>query len=154
MDFRTTVEKQVFGVRVSALMIKDEQIYLAKSPQDQYYLVGGAILVNEETEMAIKREVKEELGIDVLVNQLAFVVENRFNLQDKDYHQMEFLYRVTPLSRLVTTIIEDSQERTGHWVPLDDLDKIDLNPAFLKKELKNWDEQLKHVVYTERKEIK
>lgn len=149
MDFRTTVEKQVFGVRVSALIIKDEQIYLAKSPKDKYYLVGGAILVNEETEEAIKREVKEELGVNVLVNQLAFIVENHFHLEDKDYHQIEFLYRVTPLSQLSTTIIEDSQERTCHWVPLDDLDPIDLNPACLKSQLKNWDGQLKHIIHTE-----
>lgn len=149
MDFRTTVEKQVFGVRVSALIIKDEQIYLAKSPQDQYYLVGGVILVNEETEEAIKREVKEELGIDVLVNQLAFVVENHFNLENKQYHQIEFLYRVTPQSQLNTTIIEDSQERTCHWVLLDDLDKIDLNPAFLKEELANWQGQVKHIIHKE-----
>lgn len=149
MDFRMTVDKQVFGVRVSALIIQDEQIYLTKSPQDQYYLVGGAILVNEETEEAIKREVKEELGIDVLVNQLAFVVENRFNLESRKYHQIEFLYHVTPLSQLNTTIIEDSQERTCHWVSLDDLDKIDLNPAFLKEELQNWQGQVKHIIHKE-----
>lgn len=49
MDFRTRIGEQSFGVRASALIIKDEKIYLAKSPKNEYYLLGGAILVNELT---------------------------------------------------------------------------------------------------------
>lgn len=75
MDFRTRIGEQSFGVRALALIIKDEKIYLAKSPKNEYYLLGGAILVNELTEDAIIREMKEELNIDIEVKQLAFVVE-------------------------------------------------------------------------------
>lgn len=45
---------------------------------------------------------KEEIGIDVEVGPLAFIVENQFTLQEKSYHQIEFLYLVTPLSEPVT----------------------------------------------------
>ncbi len=43
MDFHTKVDQNSFGVRVSALMLKEDKLYLAKSPKDEYYLLGGAI---------------------------------------------------------------------------------------------------------------
>lgn len=146
MDFRTKVARNSFGVRVSALMVKDHKIYLAKTPKEAYYLLGGAILVNEMTEEAIKREVHEELGIDVVVGQLAFVVENQFALEGIDYHQIEFHYFVTPLTEPNSEIEEGDQIRQCEWISLDSLDSVNLNPAFLKTELKNWNGQVKHIV--------
>jgi 8-oxo-dGTP pyrophosphatase MutT (NUDIX family) len=73
MDFRTKTNEYSFGVRVSALMIEDDKIYLAKSPNDEYYLLGGAIFVNELTKDAIRREIKEEVGADSEVGSLACV---------------------------------------------------------------------------------
>lgn len=57
-DFRFRTDQQVCGVRATALIIRDNHIYLAKSPLGTYYPIGGAILVGETTEEAVKREVK------------------------------------------------------------------------------------------------
>lgn len=146
MDFRTKVNHHSFGVRVSALMLKEDKLYLAKSPKDEYYLLGGAILVNELTETAIQREIYEEVGIQIEVGQLAFVVENHFSLENTEYHQIEFHYVVTPLSSPNSKMEEGGQIRRCEWVSLNELDNINLNPAFLKKALINWDGQLKHIV--------
>lgn len=147
MDFRTRIGEQSFGVRVSALIVKNEKIYLAKSPKNEYYLLGGAILVNELTEDAITREMKEELGINIEVEKLAFVIENHFSLALTDHHQIEFLYLVNPLSDLNNEKIQEGgQIRTCEWVSFKELDKINLNPKFLKTALKNWDGQIKHFV--------
>lgn len=146
MDFRTRIGEQSFGVRASALIIKDEKIYLAKSPKNEYYLLGGAILVNELTEDAIIREMKEELNIDIEVKQLAFVVENQFSLDLTKHHQIEFLYLVNPLSDLNKEIYEGGQKRMCEWISFEELSKINLNPSFLKITLKNWNGQVKHFV--------
>lgn len=87
---------------------------------------------------------KEEIGIDVEVGPLAFIVENQFTLQEKSYHQIEFLYIVTPLSNPAPNLEEGNSIRQCEWVTFADLEKLDLNPAFLKTELANWDGQLKH----------
>lgn len=103
-------------------------------------------IVNELTETAIKREIYEEVGIQIEVGQLAFVVENHFSLENTDYHQIEFHYVVTPLSSPNSKMEVGGQIRWCEWVSLNELDNINLNPAFLKKALINWDSQLKHIV--------
>lgn len=146
MDFRTKIDNTSFGVRVSALLLKDNKIFLAKSPKGEYYLISGAILVGESTEDAVRREVKEEIGIDIEVGELAFVVENQFTIEQTAYHQIEFHYVVTPLSEPHSEMEEGGQRRCCEWVPVDRIGEINLNPAFLKRELSIWDGQIKHFI--------
>ncbi|MGT2926453.1 NUDIX hydrolase [Streptococcus cuniculipharyngis] len=146
MDFRTRTDQQVFGVRATGLLVKDEQVYLAKSPEGKYYTLGGAIQIGETTEEAVKRELKEEIGIDVEVGPLAFVVENQFELDGTAFHQIEFCYLVSPLSDPASYLEEGQSTRQCEWVAFADLEKLNLNPAFLKTELAAWDGQLKHVI--------
>ena len=77
-DFRTKVENTVFGVRATALILQNGKLLVTKD-EGKYYTIGGAIQVNERTEDAVVREVKEELGVKAQAGQLAFVVENVLN---------------------------------------------------------------------------
>ena len=61
-DFRTKIGSTVFGVRATALIVKDNRLFVIED-EDGCYTIGGAIQVNETTEDAVVREVKEELGI-------------------------------------------------------------------------------------------
>lgn len=74
-DFRTKVDNTVFGVRATALILQNRKLLVTKD-KGKYYIIGGAIQVNEKTEDAVVREVKEELGVKSQAGQLAFVVEN------------------------------------------------------------------------------
>ena len=76
-DFRTKVGNTVFGVRATALILQRRKLLVTKE-KGKYYTIGGAIQVNESTEDAVVREVREELGVKAQAGQLAFVVENRF----------------------------------------------------------------------------
>lgn len=145
MDFRTKRDNQVFGVRATALIIKDGKILLAKH-QDSYHTIGGAIEVNEKTADAVLRETKEELGIVAKVNHLAFVVENYFSVGEVDFHNVEFHYIVAPVGEVPQVMTEASHSYPCDWLPIEDLDKYDVRPDFLKTELKNWDEQVKHII--------
>ena len=42
----------------------------------------------EDAEKALAREMQEELGVDVCVDRLLWVVENFFNYQDNPYHEL------------------------------------------------------------------
>lgn len=149
MDFRTKIDNQVFGVRATALMVRDGKIYLCKVDDHSYCTIGGAIAVGETTEAAVKREVHEELGCEVKVERLAFIVENYFEVGGQNIHRIEFQYLVTPITEPQAVMVEGGRSRTCEWVDLDDLPDINLNPAFLKTALKDWDGQVKHIVNME-----
>lgn len=152
-DFRTTSDRGVYGVRATALIVKDDQIFLCHDEQGKHYTIGGAIEVGETTEEAVCREVLEEIGIAVKVDALAFVVENQFCQDSVNYHNIEFHYLVTPnapLEDLSQHILDSHQKLSCRWVPLVDLEKLSVVPDFLKTELLNWNGATKHIVIMEK----
>ncbi|HEM6338766.1 TPA: NUDIX domain-containing protein [Streptococcus suis] len=146
MDFRTRIDNQIFGVRASALIIKDGKIFLTKDNKGRYYAIGGAIAVNETVQDAAVREVKEELGIDSRVNQLAFVVENQFTHEDIDFHNIEFHFIVEPIGEMPEEMIEEKLKQTCEWIEIDKVVNLDVVPAFLAEELPNWSGQIKQIM--------
>ena len=143
-DFRTKVGSTVFGVRATALILQNRKLLVTKD-KDKYYTIGGAIQVNESTEEAVVREVREELGVKAQAGQLAFVVENRFKEDGVYYHNIEFHYLVDLLEDAPLTMQEDAKPLPCRWLALNDLHTINLKPAFLKTTLPNWDGQLRHI---------
>ncbi|MGO0106716.1 NUDIX hydrolase [Streptococcus suis] len=146
MDFRTRIDNQIFGVRATALIIKDGKIFLTKDSKGRYYTIGGAIVVNETAQDAAVREVKEELGVDNRVNQLAFVVENQFTHEGIDFHNIEFHFIVEPIGEMPEKMIEGQLKQTCEWIALDKLVNLDVVPVFLAEELPNWSGQVKHIM--------
>ena len=147
-DFRTKVGNTVFGVRATALIVQNNQLLVTKEG-DYFYTIGGAIQVNERTEDAVVREVREELGVKAQAGQLAFVVENRFEQDGVSYHNIEFHYLVNLLEEAPLTMQEDEKMQPCEWIDLDELQNIQLVPAFLKTALPEWDGQLKHTHFEE-----
>ena len=143
-DFRTKVGNTVFGVRATALIVKDNRLLVVED-EDGFYTIGGAIQVDEATEDAVVREVKEELGVTSKAIQLAFIVENRFEQAGVHYHNIEFHYLVDLLEDAPLTMQEDAKPLPCRWLALNDLHTINLKPAFLKTTLPNWDGQLRHI---------
>ncbi|HFH9922050.1 TPA: NUDIX hydrolase [Streptococcus suis] len=150
MDFRTKVDNQIFGVRATALLIKDGKIFLTKDSKGRYYTIGGAIAVNETAQDAAVREVKEELGVDSRVNQLAFVVENQFTHEGIDLHNIELHFIVEPVGEMPEKMIEDNLKQACEWIDVDKLVNLDVVPAFLAEELPSWDGQVRHIMKKEK----
>ncbi|MFM0771904.1 NUDIX hydrolase [Streptococcus suis] len=146
MDFRTRIDNQIFGVRATALLIKNRKIFLTRDSKGCYYTIGGAIAVNETAQDAVVREVKEELGVDSCVNQLAFVVENQFTHEDIDFHNIEFHFIVDPIGEMPKEMIEDNLKQACEWIEVDKFVNLDIVPAFLAQELPNWNGQVKHIM--------
>ena len=143
-DFRTKLNQTVFGVRATALIVKDNRLLVVED-EDGFYTIGGAIQVDEATEDAVVREVKEELGVASRAVQLAFIVENRFEQAGIHYHNIEFHYLVDLLEDAPLVMQEDTKQLPCRWIALDDLHTVDLKPAFLKSALPEWDGKLQHI---------
>ena len=151
MDFRTRIDNQIFGIRATALIIKDGKIFLTKDSKGRYYTIGGAIAVNEVAADAVVREVKEELGVDSCVNQLAFVVENQFTQEGIHFHNIEFHFVVDLIGEMPDEMIEGKLKQPCEWIEIDNLVNLDVVPAFLARELPNWDRQVKHIMNVKEK---
>ena len=143
-DFRTKLDNTVFGVRATALIVEEGKLLVVED-EDGFYTIGGAIQVGERTEEAVIREVKEELGVKAQAGQLAFVVENHFEQAGVHFHNIEFHYFVDLLERAPLTMQEDEKTQPCEWIDLDELQNIQLVPAFLKTALPAWDGQLRHI---------
>ena len=143
-DFRTKIGSTVFGVRATALIVKDNCLLVIED-EDGYYTIGGAIQINEATEDAVVREVKEELGVISKVGQLAFVVENCFEQAGVHYHNIEFHYLVDLLEDAPLVMQEEAKQLPCQWIPLNQLHTVPLKPAFLKTALPEWDGKLRHI---------
>lgn len=73
--------------------------------------MGGTSLVGEKTHETVLRETLEEVGIRAKVNQLAFMVENHFDIDDVFWHNIEFHYLVSPSEDPKLEMIENASDR-------------------------------------------
>lgn len=86
--------------RVSAVIIKDEKILLihrVKPDKEYFVFLGGGIEEGESAEEALKREAKEELGIEVKKMRLLFELVNQHEHAYLNMHhgnQREYFFLV------------------------------------------------------------
>ncbi|WP_159548286.1 NUDIX hydrolase [Streptococcus halichoeri] len=144
-DFRTTQGKTTFSLRASALIVRDDKIFLTRDATGKYYTIGGASLVGEKTRETVLRETLEEINIPVEVGQLAFIVENRFYINDVFWHNIEFHYFVRPLEEPKLEMMENATQQVCEWIPINRLDQIKLVPEFLQTELAKWSGHIVHI---------
>ncbi|EFR45236.1 NUDIX hydrolase [Streptococcus pseudoporcinus] len=145
-DFRFTKAQTISSVRATAILVRNGQIFLTRDSKDRYYPIGGAVHVGERTETAVSRETMEELGIEIIVEKLAFIVENHFWDEGIYWHNIEFHYMVAPSQEPDLHLQEGTKIQLCEWIDINRLSEIDLVPEFLKDKLPNWDGQLKHII--------
>ncbi len=92
-----TQETTRFTCRVVGVAIDDGRVLLHKAEDDDFWaLPGGRAELLEPATATLRREMVEELGIDVDVVRLLWLVENFFQYRELDYHELGlyFLMRV------------------------------------------------------------
>ena len=94
-------ETMVQRPSVYGLIAHDQQILLAKAQHTgKYVLPGGGIEKGESIDMALKREVREETGVEIEVGQFVHFETDFFyyNPLDLAIHGFLFFYVCTPLT--------------------------------------------------------
>ena len=135
-----------FKFRVSGLVIKNNKLLLVDMDDSGFLcLPGGYVELGETTEVAVKRELLEEVGKEFDISKYLGVVENYFiNKYSKKMHEISFYYLMIPIENIDTndfTIIENDK---GHkikldfkWIDLNEINTYDIRPSFLKQILEN-----------------
>jgi NAD+ diphosphatase len=131
--FYTTIitnmpENQMLRIAVSAFIVSQDKILLLKRADDEFFLPGkwevpgGGVDVGETIEQGVRREVKEEAGIDVTVKDLF----GYFEFVDGKGVQtvnLNFLCVMDAEHADVDVALGEMQE--AHWVALEDFHTVD-----------------------------
>lgn len=93
------------------------------TPDNFYRVVGGSVEFNETAEEAVRREVMEEIGVQVKNLEFLEVVENRFVYHGEKGHEIVFVYKGFPDPEMDTgedVVIKenDGYEGKAVWVPI------------------------------------
>jgi 8-oxo-dGTP diphosphatase len=112
---------------VAVIVDSDEQVLLTKRSvppfQGEWVMPGGKIDLGEPIVKALKREVLEEVGLEVEVGDLIDIFEHVTPGVD-NYHFIIIYYRCTPLYCDVRH--NDDEIMEARWVPRDEIRKFKL----------------------------
>ncbi len=125
---------------VRGVLIHEERILLVRQKGGTYtFLPGGHIEFGEPARIALAREIKEELGLPVLVNELLGVVENSWGTCDDLNHELNLIFTID-CGDLISTNTPESKEMHLEflWHRLDDLESANLKPQSLCILLPDW----------------
>lgn len=156
MDLRFETEKEEFHVRTCGIIKQEDKFLVMRANKTPYYHIpGGHIEIGEDSEQAIIREIKEEIGSDVKETKLIAIQENFWIRDNRKCHGIEFYYIVI----LKQYLQMDDYERIENdkdkeklleikWVNSEELKDIDLRPNNIKDMLVNEEyfEGVKHII--------
>ena len=151
-------ERTTFNMRVVGVAVADGHVLLQPGPH--WILPGGRLELMEVAAAGLAREMREELGVEVAVGRLLWVVENFFSDRGVDNHALEFYFAIQlpaalgPALGSFQHVEEDASGQrwpmTFEWVPIATAVTLDLYPLFLRRALVALPSTPEHVVNDER----
>ena len=147
-----------FRYREAAIIVEDDCVLFARNDVDEYYYsIGGGVHLGETSEEAVRREVFEETGVEYEVDYLAVMHENFFvgssDLKDVDCHEITFYYMMKPKGNKnlnSESVTMGGVKETMHWIPIDELEKYNAYPSFMKEFLQSEHSGVEHIITDER----
>lgn len=118
---------------VRAVIRRDGHLLLAKQRNKSWsFLPGGHVEPGERVEVALVREIAEELGTDAKIAGFVGVVEHGYVEDGTTHHELNLVFEVT-ITDLEPASREDHLE--FHWLPATQLADADVRPGALKNAL-------------------
>jgi 8-oxo-dGTP diphosphatase len=121
---------------VRAIVVKGKNLLVCRIKEANYYfLPGGHVEFGEHVETALRRELREELGLRVRSAKHIGVVHNTFMDGKTMVHEMNFVFAVRP-DRHRDRGLEGHLEFS--WIPLAQLSTVRVYPTRIKRALVGW----------------
>lgn len=144
-----------FNYRVAGVAVEQARVLLHRADTEGFWtLPGGRVEHGEVASTALRRELHEELGCEIEVGRVLYIVENFFEYDGRSCHELALYFLIQLPPELINTPTfegrEDSLRLIFQWHDLDSLQKIALFPSFLKISLSALPEHPLHVVHWDR----
>ena len=149
-----------FDYRVAGIAINDNWVLLHKMERDDFWsLPGGRVKLLEPSKDALKREMQEELGVNIHVERLVWVVDNFFEYDGKSYHELALYFLM--MFPHTSHLYKKSESFIGYdggvklifkWHKLEELEKLPIYPTFLRKSLSSIPDGTEYIVHTDEQE--
>jgi len=82
-----------FQTRAAAIIRRDGHLLIHRLIIDEFWtLPGGRVEFGEDAATTIRREIAEELRCGAVVGELAYVVENLFEIERREVHEIGFYF--------------------------------------------------------------
>ena len=153
-------EEWVFSYRVAGICVQNGKVLLQTTTGEDrsFAFPGGHVEFGETNEETLIREFKEEIGAGIRVGELKWVAEVFFPWGNKPCHQICLYYTVEILSPEIPKdgVFMAAEHIEGrnfqleyHWVPLNEVEKLEVYPTQTPELLQKLDAGVQHFVYKE-----
>ncbi|MBR2409428.1 MAG: NUDIX domain-containing protein [Lachnospiraceae bacterium] len=137
-----------------ALIIKEDKMLAVKISDGKeawYIMPGGGQDVEELLPEAVCREVAEELGVQVEVKDLVFVIEG---LHGEDFHRVDLVFLCEYKGEIENAILQSDTNQVGYdWLDIKTLNITPLYPSKLRRQIMNLYEGKEYKVYLGNEEV-
>lgn len=125
-------DKLILRPSAYALTLNQGQILLVRMRRAPgYALPGGGVDIGERIEDGLKREVREETGLEIRVQKFAAFKEEFFYYDPLDvaFHSLLFFYVCKPLTfdLVADDQVEDGEVVTPRWIDANSLEEGDFH---------------------------
>ena len=150
ISFETPVGR--FNYRVAGVALAEDRVLLHQRAGDDFWtLPGGRPEPMEPAGDALRREMREELGVTVTVGRLLWLVENFFTFEGVRHHELLLCFEMAcpSLAGALADIegAEGNRPLLFRWCPVDALQALPVRPGFLAPALRNLPRAPEHLVY-------
>lgn len=143
MDIRIDEQNEHFKYRVCGILEHNNKYLVVKIANNAFYCFpGGHAEIGETSEVAVLREMREELGFPVKIKRLASIAENIFQLKEAIVHEISFYFIVEAQnsddvneSDYVITECDKGvmKELKFKWLTKEEMEIEDFRPNFASK---------------------
>lgn len=135
-----------FKLRVCGIIKVDNKFLISNCDNCEFWsFPGGHVMLGENTDDAVLREVLEETCIETKIKEILATIQLFFKRDDgMPFHEIGFYYLLEPKEKVQTkdfTLEENDKGKIRNhlfkWVTMDELKEIDVRPNDLKKVLEN-----------------
>ncbi|SDP29676.1 NUDIX hydrolase [Clostridium gasigenes] len=155
-DITFKTETVRFVYRVAGIIIHNNKLLVMKDENSPYYYIpGGKVGLQELSTDAIKREIREEINIDVKVKRMLWIVENFFKDDEsgENFHEIGFYYLLELNDEKIFEkgnefiMTEGGTHRlVFYWKPLEEIKDLYVYPLFIKENILKLPNSITHIV--------
>jgi 8-oxo-dGTP pyrophosphatase MutT (NUDIX family) len=155
-----TKPKRTFQMRIAGLGFRNGHVLVHRATHEAFWTFpGGGAEIGETSQQTLEREMMEELGVEVEVERLLWMVENFFHYEGRDWHELGIYYLMRlpesfPFEPevIIHRAVDGDNELEFKWVKAtqESLKALDIPPYFIADEIESLPPVPRHLVWDDR----